>query len=407
MNLNISTNIMDYFQGNTNTVDGNCNKNEFLELFKMMEESFEDINGELEINIKDSEGDTDDELLQSILSSLNISNLNNELDNINSMSNKSTQDINNLIDDLNQLDSKNLIGNLLLNNSQDESQVSEDIFNNLMQDIVVVDELLNLRQQLESKNINSEENILSNSIEESANIQSDESDKSIDNQTNSITNAVNIEESYNQLEISTLTNKSNLFNNTKSDLENDDLDTLEGILDEDSNNLIGFNNVITETENTSGKVDIDSAPIREVRQEAIGDDIVQTVRYLNENGLEEIKVKINPRELGEMTIKIMKSLEETKLSITITNEDIYDLVNKNVSEITKHLKSLDINVKEVFVDVKSNNEHFFSDNLNQEFDRNNKNNGKQKKNKLQNFETENLDSIDEVEIKGDNLNILI
>lgn len=407
MNLNISTNIMDYFQGNTNTVDGNCNKNEFSGLFEMMEESFEDINGELEINIKDSEGDTDDELLQSILSSLNISNLNNELDNINSMSNKSTQDINNLIDDLNQLDNKNLIGNLLLNNSQDESQVSEDIFNNLMQDIVVVDELLNLRQQLESKNINSEENILSNSIEELDNIQSDESDKSIDNQTNSITNAVNIEESYNQLEISTLSNKSNLFNNTKSDLENDDLDTLEGILDEDSNNLIGFNNVITETENTSGKVDIDSAPIREVRQEAIGDDIVQTVRYLNENGLEEIKVKINPRELGEMTIKIMKSLEETKLSITITNEDIYDLVNKNVSEITKHLKSLDINVKEVFVDVKSNNEHFFSDNLNQEFDRNNKNNGKQKKNKLQKFESENLDSIDEIEIKEDNLNILI
>lgn len=407
MNLNISTNIMDYFQGNTNTVDGNCNKNEFSGLFEMMEDSFEDINGELEINIKDSEGDTDDELLQSILSSLNISNLNNELDNINSMSNKSTQDINNLIDDLNQLDNKNLIGNLLLNNSQDVSQVSEDIFNNLMQDIVVDDELLNLRQQLESKSINSEENILSNSIEESANIQSDESDKSIDNQTNSITNAVNIEESYNQLEISSLSNKSNLFNNTKSDLENDDLDTLEGILDEDYNNIIGFNNRITESENTSSKVDIDSAPIREVRQEAIGDDIVQTVRYLNENGLEEIKVKINPRELGEMTIKIMKSLEETKLSITITNEDIYDLVNKNVSEITKHLKSLDINVKEVFVDVKSNNEHFFSDNLNQEFDRNNKNNGKQKKNKLQKFESENLDSIDEIEIKEDNLNILI
>lgn len=407
MNLNISTNIMDYFQGNTNTVDGNCNKNEFSGLFEMMEESLVDIDGELEINIEDSEGNIDDELLQSILSSLNISNLNSELDNINSMSNKSEQDINSLIDDLNNLDSDKLIGNLLSNNIQDEAQLSKDIFNNLMQDIVVDDELLNLRQQPKAKNINSEENILSSSIEEATNIQSDEVDKSIENQRNNIIDVVNIEESYNQLEISSLSNKSSLFNNTKSELENDDLDTLEGILEEDSNNFISFNNIVTEAENNSSVVDIESAPIREVRQEVIGDDIVQTVRYLNENGLEEIKVKINPRELGEMTIKIMKSLEETKLSITITNEDIYDLVNKNVSEITKHLKSLDINVKEVFVDVKSNNEHFFSDNLNQEFDRNNKNNGNQKKNKPQNFETENVDSIDEIEIKNDNLNILI
>lgn len=407
MNLNISTNIMDYFQGNTNTVDGNCNKNEFLGLFEMMEESFGDIDGGLEINIEDSEGNIDDELLQSILNSLNISNLNSELDNINNMSNKSEQDIKSLIDDLNNLDSDKLIGNLLSNNIQDEAQLSKDIFNDLMQDIVVDNKLLNLRRKLEAKNINSEESILSSSIEDATNIQKNEVDKNIDNQRNNIIDVVNIEESYNQLEISSLSNKSSLFNNTKSELENDDLDTLEGILEEDSSNLIGFNNIVTEAENNSSKVNVESAPIREVRQEVIGDDIVQTVRYLNENGLEEIKVKINPRELGEMTIKIMKSLEETKLSITITNEDIYDLVNKNVSEITKHLKSLDINVKEVFVDVKSNNEHFFSDNLNQEFDRNNKNNGKQKKNKLQNFETENVDSIDEIEIKEDNLNILI
>lgn len=407
MNLNISTNIMDYFQGNTNTVDGNCNKNEFSGLFEMMEESFGDIDGGLEINIEDSEGNIDDELLQSILNSLNISNLNNELDNINNMSNKSEQDINSLIDDLNNLDSDKLIGNLLSNNIQDEAQLSKDIFNDLMQDIVVDNKLLNLRQKLEAKNINSEESILSSSIEDATNIQKNEVDKNIDNQRNNIIDVVNIEESYNQLEISSLSNKSSLFNNTKSELENDDLDTLEGILEEDSNNFIGFNNIVTEAENNSSKFNVESAPIREVRQEVIGDDIVQTVRYLNENGLEEIKVKINPRELGEMTIKIMKSLEETKLSITITNEDIYDLVNKNVSEITKHLKSLDINVKEIFVDVKSNNEHFFSDNLNQEFDRNNKNNGKQKKNKLQSFETENVDSIDEIEIKEDNLNILI
>lgn len=407
MNLNISTNIMDYFQGNANVVDGNCNKNEFLELFEMIEESFGDIDGELESNIEDSKSNIDDELLQSILSSLSISNLNNELDNINSMYNKSEQDINSLIDDLNNLDSDNLIENLLLKNSRKDSKLSEDIFTNLMQDIVVDDELLSLRQQLEAKNINSEENILSSSIKEVTNIQNYEGNKSIDNQRNNIIDVVNIEESYNQLEISSLSNKDNLFNNTKSELENNDLETLEGILEEDSNNLIGFNNIITEAENSSSKVDIEPAPIREVRQEAIGDDIVQTVRYLKENGLEEIKVKINPRELGEMTIKIMKNLEETKLSIDITNEDIYDLVNKNVSEITKHLKSLDINVKEVFVDVKSNNEHFFSDNLNQEFDRNNKNNGKQKKNKLQNFESKNSDSIDEIEIKEDNLNILI
>lgn len=388
MNLNISTNIMDYFQGNTNIVYENCNKSEFSGLLQIMEESFNDISSELDSYIKDSEGNIDYELLQGLLNGLVVLNFHDDLTNQNSISNKKEQGIDDLIGILNNISTKN----------HKEQLNKEVIFENSLDEIFLDSEMLNI-DSLEKLKFSYTDN-LDEKIE-------NEDEITIKNQKDNIIDAVNIEESYNKLEISSLSNKSNLFNDTKSELEDDDLSVLQSTLEEGSDNISVFNNIISEIENTQSKVNVESSPIRELRQEVIGDDIVQTVRYLNEKGIEEIKVKINPKELGEMTIKIMKSTEEVNLSITISNEETYNLVNKNTSEITKHLKALDINIKEIFIEVKSNSENLFSENFNQEFNRNNQNNEKSKKNKSQKLEVENIDGIDNIETKDNNLNILI
>ena len=107
-----------------------------------------------------------------------------------------------------------------------------------------------------------------------------------------------------------------------------------------------------------------------------------------------------------MTIKLIKNHEETKVLITISKDDVFDMVNKKIGDITKHLNDLNINVKEVSVDIKSDNKNFFSDNLSQQFDKKNQQN-KKKRTKYEDTEIENIEEIKENNRVEENIDILI
>ncbi|MPM57151.1 hypothetical protein SDC9_103972 [bioreactor metagenome] len=84
---------------------------------------------------------------------------------------------------------------------------------------------------------------------------------------------------------------------------------------------------------------------------------------------------------------------------------MFDLVKDNQGEIAKHLKDLNINVKEISVEMKGNTQNNFSSNLNQEFERNNKGSQQGRKKNISSAD-EPIEDIEEVEIE-DNVNILI
>lgn len=141
-----------------------------------------------------------------------------------------------------------------------------------------------------------------------------------------------------------------------------------------------------------------------VRSEYIANDIVESINYLKVNNLEEIKVKMNPKDLGELHIKIIKENNVEKVFITLHNSESFKLVKDNVAEIKNHLNNLDINVNEVNVEMKSENRDDFSQNLNQQF---NKGNNKQQRRAVK-FEIENESSIENDLLKTDsNINRLI
>ena len=94
--------------------------------------------------------------------------------------------------------------------------------------------------------------------------------------------------------------------------------------------------------------------------------------------------------------------------ITVDNDNVFDMVNDNIQDIKNHLKDINIDVKDVVIAIKSNDENLFSDNFNRGF--NQERNFKQGKNN--NYKKNNEDSIDDVIINeysndNDNLNILI
>jgi len=198
------------------------------------------------------------------------------------------------------------------------------------------------------------------------------------------------------------------YNNSKN--ENKDIDCLENILSSDENsytNSIGVFNKFNTVYNTNVNTYIEQ-PVSEIRQEFISDDIVKAVKYIKSNDMESLNVKFNPRDLGEISINISKNNEESNLLITVDSDNVFDMVNENIQDIRNHLKDINIDVKDVIIAVKSNDENLFSDNFNRGF--NQERNFKQSKNN--NYTKDNDDSIDDVSINeysndNDNLNILI
>lgn len=404
MNLNISMQIMNNFQGSANGSTSSSSKDQFEGLLNALKTNVED--SELTLNTNDNTEDVDYTLIQQLMNLLQQIGQIDESGKFNLLDKDTDVNLDNLVDfiknqNMDQLQSNDI--DKLLESLVKSGEMKLTSPENLNEEVLnKIKEILNSKSSNKGTldNVKSNNNVLDSLNEEnkvknnSQNLDT-KFDKSNDQKE---------QNSYDQLDIMTLNNKSNMIKTTESDK---DLNTLEDILGEKNNNQFmfspGVQTTSTTNENTEG---ITNTPIKEIRQEFIGDDVVKTVRYLKANGLEEINIKISPRELGEMTIKLIKHAEETKVAITISKDDIFDLVNKNVGDIVKHLNDLNIKVKEVSVDIKNDNQKFFSDNLNQEFERKNHQNQK-RRNKNLNNGIENIEDSIENRLDEDNLNILI
>lgn len=155
--------------------------------------------------------------------------------------------------------------------------------------------------------------------------------------------------------------------------------------------------------NTSIEESTKIAQPMEVRQGYITEDVLQAVKYLNNKGIEELNIKMNPRDLGEISIKLLKSEGESKLIIKIDNKETFNLINSNISDIENHLNNLNIKVKEVLVQVKSDNQNDFSGNLNQQFNKNNSN--RQRRNQTASSQVHTRE--ESVKTDESNINLLI
>ena len=205
-------------------------------------------------------------------------------------------------------------------------------------------------------------------------------------------------------------NMSKIDDYTNLKNEDKDIDCLENILSSDDNNytgvINGFNKFNT-IYNTNTKNSIEQ-PVSEIRQEFIVDDLVKAVDYIKSNDMESLNVKFNPKDLGEISINISKNDEESNLLIMVDNDNAFDIVNRNIEDIKNHLKESNINLNDVVVTVKSNDENLLSDSLNRGFNKeSNFNQGKNNK-----YKKDNQESIEDITISNqdsndDNLNILI
>ncbi len=309
-----------------------------------------------------------------------------DLENIKSSLNSKVNEVEN---------TKNILDAIENLHTSSESNYSLELNNNDMKEIINnINYLIN-----EGRNN-------SNKINESLNSLIDK----IKNQIKDLDKSSQEDSMYENLDTVGILNQSKIDEYKSSKGTSNDIEYLENIVSADDNSYInsfvGINEFNTVYRNSTSN-DIPQ-PVTEIRQEFITEDIIKSVKYMKNSDLEELNVKLNPRNLGEISIKLSKNKEHSNLLITVDDNNILDLVNKNIEDIKKHLNDTDINIKDIVINVKSENENLFSDNLNKEFNQdrrfNQNNSNKNKKNNNQIIEELHNSEHNK---DDDNLNILI
>jgi flagellar hook-length control protein FliK len=101
-----------------------------------------------------------------------------------------------------------------------------------------------------------------------------------------------------------------------------------------------------------------------VNKNTMINDVVKVVKYMDLNNLKELTVKINPKDLGEISIKLTMEGNLLKANISASSKDTYNLLNANLSDLKNGLNNQQIKIHDVAINIYNDDTTFFSNNFN-------------------------------------------
>ena len=128
--------------------------------------------------------------------------------------------------------------------------------------------------------------------------------------------------------------------------------------------LVNFMNGFNKTINTSNISEVQQ--VVTANRETFVNDIIKSVKFMQQNDMKEMTVKIMPRELGEIVIKLTMENGLMKANITANNKEAYNLLNSNIQEISNKLGNEQIKIQNFTVDINNGDTTFFSRENNRE-----------------------------------------
>ncbi len=157
------------------------------------------------------------------------------------------------------------------------------------------------------------------------------------------------------------TNPSNLEENTSKE---DKL--LKGLLEEKEQ---GTGDKINKTVNfmshLKNSVNINELSSKEalgnlvINKDTMNADIIKSIKYMELNNVKDLTVKIMPKELGEVLIKITMEGGIMKANIGTTTKEAYNLLNSNMQLIEDKLQNSGIKVQELSLNIYNEDTTFF------------------------------------------------
>lgn len=109
---------------------------------------------------------------------------------------------------------------------------------------------------------------------------------------------------------------------------------------------------------SAAKVDIN------INRPQLAQDIIKNLKYMETNGIKEMTVKIAPKELGEVIIKLTMDGSIMKANLTVTNKDAYNILNSNLQDISNKLSEQNMKIHSFNVNIYNGDSSFMNENSN-------------------------------------------
>lgn len=351
----------EYFPGNGSDVD---DLSEILILLSSLlnkdlsNEGLIDINNDFSI-LSDYDLDNIENLFLTLFNSNENTKIEDPLSNLELLISNSLDDmdIKELLKDVKEI-TDNILEDIDLNAF--DTNAIDDYKSELSNKIISILESLS-KESIEkiSSNIKDEDKlkILSSLLLEKGINKADEAEESI-SETKIIINDDFSDNKVNSLDKDKNLNDNDTLKQNSLDDNNDEDKILSKIIDSDSKS--SFSKVLNYYDKfNKNNVEVIKEPVV-VNKQTLDLDIIKNVKFMMKNAVQELKVKIYPKELGEMTIKILSEEGIMRAEIKATSKETYNLLNSNLHEIKKSLVDQNIKIQEVNIGIYNEDTTFFS-----------------------------------------------
>ncbi|WP_294155115.1 flagellar hook-length control protein FliK [uncultured Clostridium sp.] len=164
--------------------------------------------------------------------------------------------------------------------------------------------------------------------------------------------------SYSQGQSSSYEDNSEMFSSKDTSKEDKFLNSL---LDDKKDNAVDnkINIFASRTQNIQGQNAVQRGLT--VNKATFTHDLIQDVKYMSTNNLKELTVKVNPGNLGEITIKLVQEDGLMKANLKANSKETTALLSQNLAEIKRELGDQNIKISEVNIELYNDDTTFFKD----------------------------------------------
>lgn len=354
----------------------NNKNNDIRENSKLDDEESDSKDKDIKEKIENSSKDELIEIINSIFNMLSSVN-NNDADSksINSnvieliMNNTdkqtSSKDLSKLLDNLMDA-SKNSLKDIL---SSDNKDLLKSLLNKLGDKLDEGTELSNKIKDLMNQVCNSLEN---KENKENKDLSFNSTFKNFDQNANSQTSKENINE---EKVVNNSSGEDDFLNKLLKGKKEDNI--LNKINLVASRNEVNLNNVQNAGQSTV------------INKTTMGEDLIKNIKFMMNNAMKELTVKINPKDLGQLTISLIQENGIMKANIKANSKETFELLSQNLIQMKKAITEQNIKIADVNVELYQEDTTFYKDESFQRgLDRDN-----EKQNKNNNRQTSEIESI--------------
>lgn len=91
-------------------------------------------------------------------------------------------------------------------------------------------------------------------------------------------------------------------------------------------------------------------------------DVIKTLKFMETNQIKNLTVKINPKELGEITVNLTMEAGVMKATITAQNKDTYNLLQGNLQDMNSKIMNSEVKISNLSLNLYNEDTTFYNGN---------------------------------------------